>query len=150
MTTHELKILPQYFQAVWYGKKTFELRKDDRDYQRGDILVLKEWDGMKFTGSALCVKVTYILQDAMQYGLQNGYVILGIRRIESNSDFKPMRNADKLRSMTDEELAEWLDSRLSECPWCNPYAPVKPGTNECELYDCQKCALDWLRREAET
>lgn len=62
---------------------------------------------------------------------------------------KPKTNADKLRSMTDEELAEWLDFRLSECPWCNPNAPVKPGTNECELYDCQKCALDWLRREAE-
>lgn len=35
MKKHELKILPQYFQAVWSGIKTFELRKDDRDYQLG-------------------------------------------------------------------------------------------------------------------
>lgn len=61
MKKHELKILPQYFQAVWSGIKTFELRKDDRDYQRGDILVLREWDGEKYTGSAICVKVTYII-----------------------------------------------------------------------------------------
>lgn len=64
MKKHELKILPQYFQTVWDGIKTFELRKNDRDYQRGDILVLEELDGEKYTGSALCVKVTYILQDA--------------------------------------------------------------------------------------
>ena len=80
---HELKILPQYFQAVWDGIKTFELRKDDRDYQRGDILVLREWDGKKYTGSAICVKVTYILQNAMEYGLKRGYVIMGIKHIDA-------------------------------------------------------------------
>jgi hypothetical protein len=82
MKKHELKILPQYFQAVLDGIKTFELRKDDRDYQRGDILVLREWDGEKYTGSAICVKVTYILQDAEKYGLKDGYVIMGIRHLE--------------------------------------------------------------------
>ena len=82
MKKHELKILPQYFQAVWSGIKTFELRKDDRDYQRGDILVLREWDGENYTGSAICVKVTYILQNAEKYGLKDGYVIMGIRHLE--------------------------------------------------------------------
>ena len=57
-------------------------------------------------------------------------------------------NRMRLRAMSDDELAEWLDYRLSECPWCNPAAPVKPGSNECELFDCQQCCLDWLRQEA--
>lgn len=83
MMTHELKILPKYFQAVWDGSKTFELRKDDRNYQRGDILVLTEWDGEKYTGSTIYVKVTYILQNAENYGLKDGYVILGIRELEA-------------------------------------------------------------------
>ena len=83
MKWHELKILPQDFQSVWNGTKTFELRKDDRDYQRGDILVLREWDGEKYTGSAICVKVTYILQNAEKYGLKDGYVIMGIRHLEA-------------------------------------------------------------------
>ena len=87
MKTHELKILPQYFQAVWNGTKTFELRKDDRDYQRGDILILREWDGEKYTGSALCVKIVYILQNASKFGLLDGYVILGIKRLDPG-DFK--------------------------------------------------------------
>lgn len=110
MKKHELKTLPQYFQAVWNGTKTFELRKDDRDYQRGDILVLREWDGEKYTGSALCVKVAYILQDAEKYGLKDGYVIMGIRRIESNADFKPVTSADRIRAKceTDEGLYAFI------------------------------------------
>lgn len=31
MKMHELKILPQYFQAVWNGTKTFELRKEVKE-----------------------------------------------------------------------------------------------------------------------
>ena len=37
----ELKILPEYFEAVKSGKKTFELRKNDRDFCVGDILILR-------------------------------------------------------------------------------------------------------------
>ena len=81
MKQHELKIMPLYFQAVWDGIKTFELRKDDRGYLLGDILVLREWDGEKYTGSAICVKVTYILTDAEEYGLKDGYIIMGITHL---------------------------------------------------------------------
>jgi len=48
--THELKILPQYFRELYRGNKTFELRKDDRDYQVGDYLVLREYDGENTQG----------------------------------------------------------------------------------------------------
>lgn len=48
---HDLKITPKYFDDVWNGIKRFELRKDDRDYQIGDTLLLREWDGEKYTGS---------------------------------------------------------------------------------------------------
>ena len=44
MKIHELKILPQYFEKVLDGSKTFELRKDDRGYEVGDILILKEFN----------------------------------------------------------------------------------------------------------
>ena len=43
--TIEKKILPEYFKAVHHRQKTFELRKDDSDYQVGDMLRLREWDG---------------------------------------------------------------------------------------------------------
>lgn len=40
MVEHVLKTLPDYFDAVARGEKTFEVRRDDRGFQKGDILVL--------------------------------------------------------------------------------------------------------------
>ena len=74
---HELKIQPKYFQAVWDDIKRFEIRKNDRDYKVGDVLVLKEWDGEKYTGSAIVVNVTYIY-DGEIGGLEDGYIVMSI------------------------------------------------------------------------
>ncbi len=42
--THELKIWPQYYCRVSDGSKTFEVRENDRGFQPGDTVILKEWD----------------------------------------------------------------------------------------------------------
>ena len=77
MEIHELKILPEYYDAVRCGDKRFEIRKNDRNFHRGDILRLKEWDGEKFTGEELDALVRYILFD-FTGGLQDGYCIMSI------------------------------------------------------------------------
>lgn len=41
---HELKIWPQYYCRVADGSKTFEVRNNDRGFQPGDTVVLREWD----------------------------------------------------------------------------------------------------------
>lgn len=74
---HELKILPQYYDAVISNIKHFELRKDDRDYQVGDFLVLKEWHNGNYTGRETGFKIEYILRNCSEYGLMDGYCILG-------------------------------------------------------------------------
>ena len=74
---HELKILPEYFDAVRCGDKRFELRKNDRDFHKGDVLRLKEWDGEKYTGEEVDVLVRYILYE-WTGGLQAGYCIMSI------------------------------------------------------------------------
>lgn len=75
---HELKILPEYFEEVLKQNKRFELRKDDRDWEVGDAILLKEWDGEEYTGRVMqLLTIRYILRDCSEYGLQEGYCILG-------------------------------------------------------------------------
>lgn len=72
---HKLKALPEYFELVRIGVKNFEVRKNDRDFKVGDLLILQEWDGSKYTGRDQRRKICYIL-DNKDY-CKEGYVILG-------------------------------------------------------------------------
>lgn len=74
----EKKILPKYFKAVCTGEKTFELRKDEDDIQPGDMLLLKEWsEETGYTGFRVSRAVTYVLRNVPEYGLMDGYCIIG-------------------------------------------------------------------------
>lgn len=75
---HDLKITPQYFEDVLSKKKTFELRKDDRDFNVNDVLWIWEYKDKDYTGRILTKVISYVLRDVKQYGLMDGYVILGI------------------------------------------------------------------------
>lgn len=77
---HELKIIPKYYNAVQCGIKNFELRKDDRDYQVGDWLILREWKDGEYTGKVTGREIQYILRDAQEYGLEKGYCIIGLQK----------------------------------------------------------------------
>jgi len=74
---HTLKILPQFYKDILSGEKTFEVRKNDRDFRVGDYLALAEWD-KEYTGRGLMVKITYILNDTEW--CKEGYVIIGFGR----------------------------------------------------------------------
>ncbi len=78
--THRLKIWPEYFSPVVFGTKNFEVRKNDRNYQVGDILVLQEYrkDILEYTGR-ICVKqVTYILKGG-DFGIAPNFCVLGLK-----------------------------------------------------------------------
>ena len=45
MTEHHiLKSHPKYFDGLWYGEKTFEIRVNDRDFRVGDFATFREFD----------------------------------------------------------------------------------------------------------
>lgn len=81
---HELKISPEYFDAVESGVKPFEVRKNDREFKVGDTLHLREYNGTMspyseapYTGRETSKTITYILNN-VEYCLA-GYVILGLK-----------------------------------------------------------------------
>lgn len=77
---HDLKILPKYFKAVKAGEKKFELRKNDRDYKVGDEIHLEEWEPIgEYTGMDIVKEITYVLKNCEEFGLKNGYCIIGWR-----------------------------------------------------------------------
>lgn len=56
------KTWPEYFEAVFSGKKKYDLRLNDFDINEGDILVLEEWDPktQQYTGRSIEKKVAYV------------------------------------------------------------------------------------------
>ena len=79
MKINELKIQPKYFTEVLYKRKNFELRKDDRNYQVGDLITLREYENGAYTGREIKnLPISFILRDCQEYGLKDGYCILGL------------------------------------------------------------------------
>jgi hypothetical protein len=80
---HYLKIAPQFFTEVVTGKKTAEIRFDDRNYRVGDSITFTEYDRERdrFTGDR-CGDfiVTHVLRDFE--GLKLGWVCLSLDWIE--------------------------------------------------------------------
>lgn len=94
--THRLKVQPPYFDALMDGSKTFEVRKNDRAFQRGDVLQLAEWhphrsgytdcwkcrnaawDG-HFTGREVGARVTFVYAGDPRFGgIEPGHVVLAV------------------------------------------------------------------------
>ena len=78
MKIHNLKIWPKFYQAVKDGRKRFEVRENDRQFEEGDILRLQEWsEANGYTGEEMMVPVTYILYGS-SFGVRDGYYVMPI------------------------------------------------------------------------
>lgn len=73
---HYVKINRNYFDRIYDGVKTFEVRFNDRDYQVGDFLkfTIINIDGSSGS-TVLSYKIVYVHSGL---GMQDGFVILGI------------------------------------------------------------------------
>ncbi|GAK31891.1 hypothetical protein WOSG25_180420 [Weissella oryzae SG25] len=95
MKAHNLKLDNEYFDDVANSLKKFEIRKNDRDYQVGDLLFLQRysngqylkrtgWGGSSVVGATkenadtLLAQVVYMTE----YAQRDGYVVLGIKLVD--------------------------------------------------------------------
>ena len=77
---HDVKLGATFFDDVKTGRKTFELRKNDRGYKEGDTIVLHEYKDGATTGRTITKKIVYMLEDFT--GIEDGYCILGLGEVE--------------------------------------------------------------------
>lgn len=81
MSEHELKCWPEFFDAVDRGEKTFEARKDDREFKLNDSILLREWSPVteSYTGREVRFRITYILRGTEH--VAPGFCIMAIQPI---------------------------------------------------------------------
>lgn len=98
MGKHNFKLATAYFDAVKSGAKNFEVRRDDRGFQKGDVLVLRRYGfdwltrkdaylnafdrgGVESDAETLHRRITYVLTGG-QFGIEPGYVVMGLEPCE--------------------------------------------------------------------
>ena len=88
MATHARKIWPKFFDALLYGGKTCEVRKNDEypSFAVGGNLLLQEWgpDADKYTDLEAIFEITHVLHSGTSRataGIREGYVVLSLKRI---------------------------------------------------------------------
>lgn len=79
MANHCIKILDTFANAVYNGEKTFEIRENDRGYQRGDTVTFRVIPENIYHGlNSKVFGITYVLSG---WGIKEGYVVFGIKEI---------------------------------------------------------------------
>ncbi len=73
--THQIKLVAEFFDDAATGRKSFELRKNDRNYKEGDVLEMEEVKDGKKTGRKCSKRIVYMMENFE--GLEDGYCILG-------------------------------------------------------------------------
>lgn len=94
MQTHRLKTKSCYFKDIASDRKSFEVRKNDRYFKAGDILILIELSERKLdlniqgreseyeTGAVKSARISYVLShEQFPEGIELGYCVLGLIHI---------------------------------------------------------------------
>lgn len=140
MIVHELKAWPTYFRPTWDGEKLFDVRYDDRGFQRGDLVNLREWDkdqtckcrnGVhsdtceRYTGRRILAEIGYVLGSTPGRGSRPGftgagYVVLSLMNLDRVAGGR--LNDARTEAAPFRSLTVWCSSCLPGRP-CFVHAP---------------------------
>lgn len=160
--THELKIQKQWADAKLAGEKPFEIRKNDRGFQKGDIVhytVIDPKTGEPWSRPASGVPfhpdgrhpleicdfiITYVREGAD--GLEKGYCVYADQpvpsRVSLDEDLKRSRERDSLASRVRATHSGDRPEGLCKCSDADktrtcPYRTIKSTGDEC--FNPEKC-----------
>lgn len=84
---HRLKIMEDYANSICCGDKTFEVRYNDRNYQKGDYI---EFSPVSRDGIRIIHNIEEIMFEITNVhsglGMADGYVVLAIKRVDGEQD----------------------------------------------------------------
>ncbi len=119
MKRHFLKCLNPFFTDIWEGRKTFEIRFNDRDYKVEDELILEELETGGNTGRVIYANVPYLL-DERPYLTEN-YVCMSLE-VTNKKDISQIV----------------LTSKNQSCDYCNK--PLLLREYNCNNGLCYECS----------
>ncbi len=137
MAHHELKCHPHFFAAIVEGKKTFEIRRDDRKYRVGDTMTLREYDpSFGYTRNETGpFEIAYLMTAEDFPAILPGFVIMGLGGLPKNVTVR-----------SDESEARPIGEVVAELPvmktleQCNAYREMA-GLPYSKAVPCGCCHL---------
>lgn len=82
MKIHRVKCYDRWFAEVTTGLKSFEIRRNDRGYEVGDLIELNETRDAEYTGRAALYKITNVMPDTdFPDGIKSGFAVIGIQPV---------------------------------------------------------------------
>lgn len=80
ITQHELKIETAYYHQVVNGNKPFEIRFNDRAFQKSDIVFLKAFEKGNYRTDLPPIKAT--ISYVTNYAQREGWCVFGLCNVE--------------------------------------------------------------------
>ena len=81
MSEHRIKTWPNWFRLLFAGKKTADVRINDRNFKEGDTVVFEEWEpnNEQYTGETIRCTISHVLRiDKIPYLGTTGWVMLSL------------------------------------------------------------------------
>ena len=81
---HCLKTWPDVFREIKEGTKVHEFRKNDRDFRRGDLVLLREFvpAGERYTGEMILARIMSISYGP-EWGIGEGWTAFSIETLKN-------------------------------------------------------------------
>lgn len=90
---HFLKCHPSYFALVCTGAKKSEVRINDRDYAKGDIIVLNSWADGHYRGESCLLYIDHVFEIDKFFNLSTDLVSLSVSVLTKRFDYNLFKDA---------------------------------------------------------